>query len=62
MGRKRIKLDSELIRRLRRAEPKSGLRIIAGRYYTETGQEVSFMTLWRFIKAELVTQEGNDGH
>ena len=51
VGRHRIKIDLELIKQL----CKLGLswRATARQYFTLTGQEVSFMALWRFIKAEL---------
>ena len=61
MGRLRIKINIELLRRLRRAG--LGWRTIARRYYSKTSQEISWMTLKRrLIEAELAAQEGNNGH
>ena len=61
MGRPRVKINLELLRRLRRA--RLGWRRIERRYYSETGVEVSFMTLKRrLIEAELAVQEGNNGN
>ena len=61
MGRPQVKINLELLRRLRKLG--LGWRRIERRYYTETNQEVSFMTLKRrLIEAELAVQEGNNGH
>ena len=62
MGRPRIKeIDLQLVRLLRKLG--LGWRRIERRYYTQTKQEVSFMTLKRrLIEAELAVQEGNNGH
>jgi hypothetical protein len=61
MGRPQVKINLELLRQLR----KLGLswRRIERRYYTETNQEISFMTLKRrLIEAELPVQKGNNNH
>jgi len=56
-----VKINLELLRRLRKLG--LGWRRIERRYYTETKQEVSFMTLKRrLIEAELATQDGNNGN
>lgn len=61
MGRPRVKLDLEILRRLRTVNPKLGWRSLAGSYYLLTGQEVSFMTLKRVsLEAELAARESND--
>lgn len=61
MGRPQVKINLELLRRLRKLG--LGWRRVERRYFTETKQEVSFMTLKRrFIEAELAAQEGNNGH
>ncbi len=60
MGRPRIKeIDLQLVKLLRKLG--LGWRRIERRYYAETKQEVSFMTLKRrLIEAELAAQEGNN--
>lgn len=61
MGRPQVKINLELLRWLRKLG--LGWRRIERRYYTETGREVSFMTLKRrLIEAELAVQEGNNGN
>jgi len=61
MGRPRLRINLELLCRLRRAG--LGWRTIARRYYSYTKQEISWMTLKRrLIEAELAAQEGNNGH
>ena len=61
MVRPRVRINLELLRRLRKLG--LGWRRIERRYYTETNQEVSFMTLKRrLIEAQLAVQEGNNGN
>jgi len=61
MGRPPVKINLELLHRLRKLG--LGWRRIERRYYTETNQEVSFMTLKRrLIEAQLATQDGNNGN
>ena len=60
MGRPPVKINLELLHRLRKLG--LGWRCIERRYYTETNQEVSFMTLKRrLIEAQLAAQDGNNG-
>ena len=61
MGRPRVKINLELLRRLRK--PGVGWRTLQGLYYHATGQEINWMTLKRrLIEAELAAPEGNNGH
>ena len=61
MGRPRKEIDLQLVRLLRKLG--LGWRHIERRYYSETKQEVSFMTLKRrLVEAELAVQHGDDGH
>ncbi len=61
MGRPRLKINLELLHRLRRAG--LGWRTIARRYYSYTKQDISWMTLKRrLIESVLAAQEGNNGH
>lgn len=64
MGRPRVKLDLELIRQFRRAG--LGWRTIARRYYSQTKQDISWITLSRrYIEAELdlaQKQRRNNNH
>jgi len=60
MGRPRVKMDVELLRQLRKAG--LGWRTIASRYYSLTGQYLSYMTLKRrCIEAELAMHIQDEG-
>lgn len=60
MGRPRLKVNLILMKKFRREG--LGLRTVERHYYSETKQEVSFVTLRRrLMEAELTLQEGNNG-
>lgn len=65
MGRPRLKINLELLRRLRRENPKLVLRSLARLYYHLTGQDVSFMSVKRAlveVGLAIDAQGGNNGH
>ena len=56
MGRPRVKINLELLRRLRREG--LGWRTIARRYYSHTKQDINWMTLkGRYMEADTVLVE-----
>ncbi len=63
MGRPRLNVNLELVRRLRTANSILGWRGLTGSYYGQTGQDVSLMTLKRaLLETKFSARRANNSH